>query len=359
MSEQTPEQQMMQRIESLGYTINSLQSDVRLTGLRDEVEDLDTQINGLRPCIQDLREQGYVFGKGFEAQADGYASQWQALKPRIFQEIDRQAPMLENQLRPFEDQYAQVRARANSPAAVQPAVDRLDSQLDSLGQKVSAVKSSVESMYDSLESEAGKFKASLDRLAEMLQRFAEAAAVGSFGLLPTEGAVMAVKATYSRDEKMDKDDPQGYLFLTDQRLIFEQNQEVATKKVLFITTEKQKVQKLIFEAPVALVEQAEASKKGLFGHEDHLALRFKSGAPVYQTWFHLDGQDCNEWQAMIGQARSHGFENDRAVAVDQVQVDKVKAAPTQCPNCGAPFTQVVLRGMDSLNCEYCQHVIRL
>jgi hypothetical protein len=40
-------------------------------------------------------------------------------------------------------------------------------------------------------------------------------------------------------------------------------------------------------------------------------------------------------------------------------MDKVKAAPSQCPSCGGNINQVVLRGMDSLTCDYCGYVIRL
>jgi len=357
MTEQTPEQKMIERINGCKSKIDSLQADVRLSDLRDGVEDLDTQVKGLPPCVKDLRERGYVFGKGFETRATGFIAQWNALRPRILIEIDRQAPILERELRRLESQLSNV--QGTNPRAAGTAVDRLESALEGLESKVEAVEGSVRGMYDSLKSEVGAFKAKLDRVSEMLQKFSSAAAAGSFRLLPTDGALMAVKATYSRDQKMEKDDPQGFLFLTDQRLLFEQNQEIATKKVLFITTEKQKVQKIVFEAPLALVDQVQANKKGLFGHEDHLALTFKSGAPVYQAWLHLDGQDCNEWQAEIGRARSGDFASERAVAIDQAQVEKAKSAPTQCPNCGAPITQAVLRGMDSIACEYCKHVIRL
>ena len=46
---------------------------------------------------------------------------------------------------------------------------------------------------------------------------------------------MAVRATW---QKGGEDNPQGILYLTDQRLLFEQKQEIGAKKVLFITTEK-------------------------------------------------------------------------------------------------------------------------
>jgi hypothetical protein len=61
----------------------------------------------------------------------------------------------------------------------------------------------------------------------------------------------------------------------------------------------------------------------------------------------------------INRARSKFYDGDRAVAIDQGAVDKVKAAPAQCPSCGGNINQPVLRGQDSLTCEYCGFVIRL
>jgi predicted nucleic acid-binding Zn-ribbon protein len=354
----SPEQLMRERIDDLKEKIEELQSDVRLGSVRDQVEDLDTRIKGLRPCVQEIRARGYVFGKGFEQKAEGYASQWSTVRPRVVYELERQAPGLVKELHPLEGQLTLLNG-AGSPLAAKPAVDRLESLVETLEGKVSAVVSSLEGMFDGLKTETAQFKAELEEIEEMLERFAAAASAGSFRMLATEGALLAVKAVFSRDAKMDKDDPQGYLFLTDQRILFEQNQEIATKKVLFITTEKQKVQKLLFEAPVVLVEQVQATKKGLFGHEDHLAITFKPGAPFYQAWLHLDGQDCNLWQTQIGRACGGELISDRAVAVDQAEVEKVKQAPSECPNCGAPVNQVVLRGMDCITCEYCKHVMRL
>lgn len=167
---------------------------------------------------------------------------------------------------------------------------------------------------------------------------------------------MAVKARWNQD---GKEDPEGILYLTDQRLIFEQKQEVATKKVLFVVTEKETVQQMLLEAPMERIEDVQASKKGLLGHEDHLDITFAGGEPVSSAAFHLDGQDSNEWQGLIGRAKAGDFDQDRAVPIDREAEERARAAPSKCPSCGAPITQEVLRGMDSLTCEFCGHVMRL
>jgi predicted nucleic acid-binding Zn-ribbon protein len=355
MTEATPQEKMKTRLNSLEWKLESLQSSARLSSMRDAVEDLDTAINGMLPRIEDFRRQGYVYGKGLEGKAQILGEQWKPIHVKVISEIQRQVPRLESDLRPLESQIAQVKGRAATPAAIESTVTRLESTLEAFEDRVSAIETSVRGMYDSFSKQVDEVKVTLNQVDEMLQQFAEA----TFQLLPDEGAVMAVKAVYSKDARISKEDPEGFLYLTDQRLFYEQKQEIATKKILFITTEKEKVQKLLLEVPVALVEKVVASKKGLFGNEDHLELNFKHGAPVVSAWFHLNGQDSSWWQGLIGQVRSGELTGERAVAVDPEQVRKVKSAPGKCPNCGAPVNQVVLRGMDNLTCEYCQFVMRL
>ena len=128
--------------------------------------------------------------------------------------------------------------------------------------------------------------------------------------------------------------------------------------MLFIATEKQKMQGLQLETPVSLVEKVETSKQGLMKNEDHIEIRFASGAPFEMAHFHI-WQENAAWQALINRSKAKDFDAGRAVAVDQAALDKVKAAPSQCPSCGGNINKPVLRGQDSLTCEYCGFVIRL
>jgi hypothetical protein len=256
---------------------------------------------------------------------------------------------------PVEQDFRRLVAQASVPQAAQPMVQQVRSAVSTLESKVSAASSSIRGMYDGLQGQVQEVLNQLQRVEWTLKQVAEA----TFKLFPTEAAIMAVKATWVKGGKEDKDDPQGILYLTDQRLLFEQKQELATKKVLFITTQKEKVQQLLLEVPVALVNNVKATKQGFLGHEDHIDLAFAPAAAVEAAHFHIDGQDSNQWQGLIGRAKARDFDADRAVAVDEAAVEKVKSAPTACPHCGAAITTQILRGMDSIRCEYCGKVIRL
>lgn len=352
MSTTNPKEALASQIASLRSKVSTLEQNVRLTKVRDEVEDLQTDVGSLAQKIAVLRSRGYVFGRDFEAQAAQFAKQWAQMSANILAQVNQQASRLQAALTPLATRSAAL--TASNPAQARSLLGPLESQAGALESQIQAAEGQLRGMYDSFNGQVGRLVAQVGKVDWMLTQLAEA----SFPLLATEAGVMAVKAVLVRDGKEDKEDPDGVLFLTDQRLLFEQKEEVATKKILFITTESEKIQKLLFEAPVALVEAVETSRKGLFKNEDNLTLGFAPGAPAPRADFHI-WQDCEEWQALINRVKSKDIEKERAVAVDAEAEAKVKAAPSQCPSCGGNISQVILRGQDNIKCEFCGFVIRL
>lgn len=349
-----PIQQLASEISALQSEINRLQEGVRLKSQHDAVEDLQTKVNGMGQRIAGLRQRGYVFEKGLEDQSADFVKQWQGLSPSIQQQINVQSAQLQAALRPLEAQMSQLGGLRNNPIAARPLVASLKAAVETLEGQVKAAERTIAGMYDRFSSQVGQMDRHLTDIDRLLSDLAEA----SFQLLPTEAGIASVKAVWCKTGKEQKSDPQGVLFLTDQRLIFEQKEDVATKKVLFVATEKQRVQALQWEVPVALVDRVQTSKQGLLKNEDHIEVRFVSGAPREVVHLHI-WEPCEQWQALINQAKAKEFDKDRAIEIDQAEVDKIKAAPSKCPSCGATISQVILRGQDTIKCEYCGHVIRL
>jgi len=351
MSEEAQDR-MNRRLRSLQGQANKLQSAVRFSGHLDRLEDLTTLLGVLPQRLLELRTRGYPFETSLEAKLDLLQQKWPEQLPRVRAQIDKEAGRLASDMQAVERLVQQATSLSAAPSAAEAALSRAEQAVEALEGKSEAAATAIDGMYDQVESEISELDSRLQQIDSLLDRFAEA----SFSLLPAESPFGAVKARW---DKGGKDDPQGVLYLTDQRLVFEQKQEVATKKVLFITTAKKLVQQLLLEAPLGQVEEVKASRKGLLGHEDHLDLSFSSDAGVRSAHFHLDGQDCMKWQAWIGQAKAGELDKDRTVEVDQELVDRARQAPTRCPVCNGPITQRVLRGMDQIACEYCGHVVRL
>ncbi len=356
MATQTdPSHQFAQDLSTLQSELSSLQTRVQLADPRGAVEDLNTKIVGLPRAVQNLRDRSYVFEKGLADRAANIAALWTTSYQTVRTYLDQQAAQLYLALHPIESQVGIVAVQSNNPQYGLWMINSLRAQMQTLDSQVASVETAASGMYDEIKDQFDKLNDPIEKINYTLDRIDEAC----FQFLPTEAGIMAVKANWNRSGKEDKEDPQGILFLTDHRLIFEQNQEVATKKVLFITTERKKVQQLLMEAPVNLVEEIKASKGGFFKNEDYINTSFGHGAPVTAAQFHIFGQDGSEWQSLINKAKTNEFDKDRVIAVDQADIEKVKVAPTVCPACGGAITKPVLRGQDTITCEFCGNIMRL
>lgn len=343
--------QIKRDIDTVRRDLTELIRKVNFTSLRDETSDLDTRIANFHMRIQKVRERKYAFCKVLESQALEYQKQWASKRGQIQNQITMQSNTLQAQLRPLESRVAALSIGSSSAVTVKAIM----SEVNSFETRVSSAESSLRELFDSLKQEFGKSSRQVDLIEKALDQ-SEAA---SFGFLPGECIYMTTKAVWTRDGREDKQDPEGILFLTDQRLLFEQHEEIAKKKVLFVTTEREKVQKLLFETPVVVIENIKATKQGLFKNEDWLEFQLPSGSFARDVKLHLDGGECNQWQQMLNRIKSGDIESERALEVDVNAVEKARSAPARCPSCGGAITKPVLRGMNSITCDFCGTVIRL
>lgn len=342
-------------IQAAQMKINDLQTEVRLNSLRDEMEDIETKTALLVSRVGAIRTNGYVFQKDLENRAADLRNEWSAISPKIVEQVNIQANLLDIDARAIEIVMQQLTARSTNVAGATPFLSQVNAGTSSLESKISSIQTTIKGMYDKLSGEISKFIDELTHLEWMMEQFTGA----TFKLLNTEAAVNAVKVVWETTGKENKNDPKGLLYLTDQRLLFEQNQEVATKKILFIATEKEKIQKLMFEFPVILVVNMKTAKEGFFKNEDHLDLELATGGPFPMVHFHLDGQDCESWMNQINKVKAKEYDIDRTVPIQAEELEKVKNAPTQCPRCGVVISKPILRGMDTITCDYCGNVIRI
>ncbi|MEK7276494.1 MAG: hypothetical protein AAB427_04020, partial [Chloroflexota bacterium] len=305
-------------ISSLQSSVSSLQSKLSLSDVSSDVTQLDQQLSKLATTLENVRNQGYKYSGDMDTKLYDVISQWQSLKPQVEQAIGGQASALTQSAAGLQGTLSQLAARAGNAAQARSLLPSASSTVNSLLSNASQAESTIEAMYGNVKSDASAVTGRLSRIETMMALLAGA----KFKLAEGESGIMVVKAKLDKD---GKEDPEGYLFITDKRLIFEQNQEVATKKVLFVATEKEKVHEVLVETPLSEIGIAKASKKGLMGHEDHLDVDYGSQS----AHFHIDGQDSNEWQIMIERARAGGYESERAKAGAGMSIADLTGPVTQ------------------------------
>jgi hypothetical protein len=325
-------------VVALQSQVNDLQSRSMLTFAKDALEDMGNKVAALPTQLAKVRAKGYVFEKALESQVQGLSDRWGKIKQTVDTDVRSQSESLTKTMQGIQQQMAQVMAGANNPSAVRPVYMQVKSMVASAEAQAAAAEQAIYGQYDDFQASVETLSARFAWVDWML----EALATASFKLLATEGGVAATEANWLRP---NSDPMGGILFLTDQRLIFEEREGEFSVPL---------------EVPLAQVQSVDAdSGQGANKDEEHLKVILASGAPAPYGLWQLVGPQADEWKTMIGRALKGDYTSDRAVAVDQSAVDKVKNAPTQCPNCGAAFTKPVLRGQTEITCEFCGAVTRL
>jgi uncharacterized Zn-finger protein len=343
--------QYQDRINSLQRRLDDVPDKLRLSQVRDQVGDLEAQSNRVADLANAVRELGYAWDKDLEPRCLDYRRRWQDVKPNVLAAIDRESASLAGRQTQVTYQVNWAIQHSTTPQEAAANLPEGERVLDQFERDADAAANSIRGMY-------GQFSTDLNALEEHLKQvkwMLDQAAQSRVSWLPQEAVVQVVKAQWDRD---GKDDPRGLLLLSDQRVLFERDEEVATKKVLFVTTARQHVQEVMVDLPLAQLTNVAASKRGLMGHEDHLDLTFAPGARLRAAHFHLDGQDCNQWQELVNRAKSGGLEDTRVKLLSAEEQARLKNAPTHCVNCGGALSAPVLRGQTEIKCPYCGTVNR-
>ena len=350
-----PADQLTKDINAVRLDIQALQSKITLAGILDKLEDIQTKVTGLPQRINNLRPSGFIFEKNLEANAKNIAAKWQSIQNGVKLKEYQESTNLRTEIKPIESQIASIEANRHNIRYANKLLDTLKIQVKNLEDKTTAIERLIQGMYDQFERDLEKFLLHIKQIENSIKELGEAC----FQLLAKENLIQAVDAVWTKDGKEDKGDPKGVLYLTDQRLIFEQKEEIALKKVLFITTERKLVQNCLFEINISDIEKIKATEQGIFKNKDFLELNLSSSAPYHLIQLHLLGQQSADWNSMINKVLNGDYDKDRIIAIDQEDIDKIKNAPSICPNCGGAIKTSILRGMDQIKCDYCGIIIRL
>lgn len=326
-----------------------LEKQAQLSTIYDDIGKFDSKLVEYPLAVDGLRARGYVHSGQLEDQIEALDDKWDEVRPRLEVALQQQVRRLDGQLKMAQLKMNQMNNLMGMKAA-ETAVSTLSTQ-------VPTAESTINGLYQGLENELDSIGYRLSNLSTMLDLYEGSPEIR---LYEAEGPLMAVEAEW---EQNGDEGPDGYLFLTDQRLIFEQREEVVTKRRFGIfKAESEKIQKVLIEVQAHEIEQVSHKEEGGFlgmGKADILELVFAATAPITRARFHLKGQDSSDWAVMIKQVQTGEIDRDRAEDyLDDVETAKTVMAsfPTQCPACFAAVAPPP-RGATSVTCEFCSTVI--
>ncbi len=332
---------------------------VALSALFDQLSSVTSEVDGLDHEIAQLRVRGYRFGRTLEERAATLKSRWPQQQMSANRLLQDQRNVLQNAAN--ETQRLLSQAERNTGL-----LDTVDSRLWALENQINEAQRNVRGVFDNTEQEIDKLQEEMRDVRAMLDALDSA----SFDLLPDEHGVAVCKAQWISDNQ----EPEGMLFLTDSRLIFEQREERVIKKKLF-SSEKELVQEKLWDTPVGTINdvQADDKKSGLFGlgRQELLTLSFaeRTRELPSDATLHLKGGATNEaWLALIRQVKSGQITADlfgapppQQVLAAQTEAEAAKPAtelPTRCPACNATLPPIY-KGMKQVECQYCGMMINI
>ncbi len=344
--------EMQAKVTAVQSKYERLETAAQLSDIYSTIGRIDAKLTDLPFELEKQRARGYVHGGQLENKLVALDDKWDNnIRPRVETTLKEQVARLDSELNQAEGMVKRVNPRVES------TVKLAETAVDSLERRVNAAQDAVSSLYKPIENEVNEAERQVNHARQMLDLLDASQAIR---LRNAEGPLLAVETEWHRN---GKEGPKGYLFLTDQRLIFEQREEVVTKKKFgLFKADSEMIQEVHINVEVHQIENVSHKEEGGFmgmGKADILELVFAASANISRARFHLKGQNSSEWAAMIKRVQTGDVDKDRSGAhVEALAEAGITSTsfPTSCPNCYAPIPAQP-RGVTSYTCEFCGAVV--
>ncbi len=337
--------------EALQRQWKDLFEKINLPEISRTVTDTSDKLHKLPEQIVRIRQRGYVFASYLEQKRDVLVKRWDDIKRNIQSAVQSESDT-------FRTEYNRIDSLMTDLSRLISNPETLESRMPPIRQRIQELEDRVEATERKLQTDLGSLPADTDQTLKQLTDitwYLDQKDEASFKFLASEAVFLAAKAEWVETGK-GKNDPDGILYLTDQRLIFEQKE--TTGKTLGLFGGK-KTQELKWEVPLHLITEVKAENKGFFGGKDMLYFTLKSGAPFSQITVEVKGGvACKFWAAQIQRMISGNTQDERAIQPDAEDLEAIKKAPTACPSCGGTLPMLVA-GQRQIDCVYCGTVIRV
>lgn len=344
---------IVEQFEALHSRFKDLYDNIKLPDVSSAITEASDNIQMLPSDIVKVRQRGYVFAAYMEQKSNVLGKRFNDVRHRIENAIQAEANTFQTDYRRLDSLFNEgERLAATSPALLSGRLPSLEKQVEELEERIQATERKLTADLGTLPADASQAVDQLEDINWYLDQKDEA----SFKFLAGEALFLAAKAEWVATGK-GKNDPDGILYLTDQRLIFEQKE--TTGKTLGLFGGK-KVQEIEWEIPLHQITDVKAENKGFFGGKDMLYFTLKQGAPhAPQITVEVKGGvACKFWAAQVQRMLSGNTKDERAIQSDAEALEAIKKAPSACPSCGGTLPMLVA-GQHQIDCVYCGAVIRV
>ncbi len=226
----------------------------------DAIAALERQVSELPNRITALRGRGYAFAAELETSAESLRDRWHQIATDLKAEAESIAVDLRQAVETTRNYLTKAESIVAKPQILEGLLPGITTQLEQVEAHVQALKTRVSAQFETLDDEAQELARECGRIDSYLSDLDEAA----FTLETGEALFITANAEWSADER-GKDKANGILYLTDQRLIFQQDEKVGKRLGLFGGKEVKEVAWII---PVSSITNARSENKGMLGGKD-------------------------------------------------------------------------------------------
>lgn len=339
--EELDDEELAEAISEAQERFNELVKRVQLTSIVEETTSLGNDMIDLPEKIAAVRGRGYKFRNYLEGKIEVMAEKWDGINDRIETWLEEESADLDDELAEAEAAYRKLQRRQS-----QKYLDRLTNALDTLETQVEASEEKIEALYNKVHQEMKTTNTQLTRINQQLD-WLDAADVS---LKAGEGLYMAAEAEW--DDNRDK--PDGFIYVTDQRVIFEQSE----KKGGMMGFGGKQVKEVLWEVSHDQIDDVIPANEGFGGGKDMMTLKLSSGNFSELVAEIKGGIEADYWAQQLKRATKGLILEESAIEPDPELIERLRNAPTECPNCGGVMPKLNA-GANEITCEYCGSMVRI
>lgn len=344
------------KLSSIERKANDLKTRYLFQGIFGSVRDIESKLGTLGRNLQTIRQKGFIFGKDWEDSLAAYRQELPGIKTSIQTETRNIANVHSFTLNSIISEVTSIRASFESnPGSYYSHIDSLESRLHPINTMINDAENKLQVMIQPMQEKVNRIATRISRIDKGFETLESA----SFKLLSEENLVDVWDAMYLKEGKKG---PRGFVYLTDNRIRFEQNEDVVVSRKFLVVTKKERVRKLMIDEPIGLITTSKDAERGFFlARKEMLDLEFGQGAKVRKATFRLF-TDSKEVDNVLDSVVSGGIEASKTASAAEKQKEKeAKPLPRidKCPACGASFNKPIVKGMTHIKCEFCGKVIYL
>lgn len=345
MSEETQSQ-----YDSLTREYEEWSEKATLADLQRRMSNITSEIAELPAKIKAIRSRGYAYRSYLENKTKVFEKQWEEIRQRAEEKISTESSALSEAINRPKTLLTNLERQLENDRIFEKFAGQAETAIESLKEQAEAAIESIEAIFETLEGDLRETYSQLAQIEWVLDQKEEA----SFDFGATETVFLAAKAELMLTGKGRKD-PDGILFLTNQRIVFEQKEKTGKKLGMFGGKNEQEVE---WETPLSAIEKLEIENKGMFGGKDMMHFTMSEGDMLQVTVEVKGNADNKFWQKQVNRMISGDVEDERAIEPDAELIEALKNAPTACHVCSATLPKIVA-GQSEIECQYCGAVIRV